>query len=40
MGCVFESDFEKGFLGNGSCFYKNAYKVLLSKVFQNESVGV
>ena len=28
MRCVFESDFEKGFLCNGSRFYKNAYKVL------------
>ena len=27
-GVVFESDFEKGFLCNGSRFYKNAYKVL------------
>ena len=35
MECVFESDFEKGFLCNASRFYKNAYEELcLLKMFQ------
>ena len=38
--CVFESDFEKGFLCNGSHFYKNAYKVLSFENVSNGSVGV
>ena len=40
MECVFESDFEKGFLCNGSRFYKNVQSVCLLKMFQYESVGV
>ena len=36
----FESDFEKGFLSNGSHFYKNAYKVFSFENISNESVGV